>query len=206
MALFFNTHFFSTGTRFGPWRARGPKCCDSRRVNNQCNALLDFPRLGLGDRCLRLLNPLFLLYSLHEESLHPAWSQAKQWRLRPDISLLTTILVFRSWQQDVRVENGQGTDAKTMLTLIDVSSRHSQGSLPFWSRLVKHAYNYGIVLGTMILFQTIAKTSNRKLERFCQRFDMRFRTSNMAPFCKSLHLHISEKFHKGTACGMSPAH
>ena len=94
------------------------------------------------------------------------------------------ILVFGSWQQDVRLENGQGTDAKTMLTLIDVSSQHSQGCLPFWSRLVKHAYSYGIVLGTMILFQTIAKTSNRKLKLFCQRFDMRFRTSNMAPFCK----------------------
>ena len=34
----------------GPWRAQDPKCCDSRRFYNQCNAVLDVPRLRLGDR------------------------------------------------------------------------------------------------------------------------------------------------------------
>ena len=61
--------------------------------------------------------------------------QAKQWRLRPDVQLSTTILVFRSWQQDLKLENGQGTDAKTMLTLIDVSLQHSDGSSTRWSSI-----------------------------------------------------------------------
>ena len=49
-ASFFNAKSFSTGKRFGPWRAQDPECCDSRRVYNQCNAALDVPRLRLGDQ------------------------------------------------------------------------------------------------------------------------------------------------------------
>ena len=49
-ASFFNAKSFSTGTRFGPWRAQGPKCCASRKVYNQCNAVLDFRRWGLRDQ------------------------------------------------------------------------------------------------------------------------------------------------------------
>ena len=44
--------------------------------------------------------------------------QAKQWRLRPDVQSSTAILVFRSWQRDLMLENEQGTDAKTMLTYL----------------------------------------------------------------------------------------
>ena len=40
-ASFFNAKSFSTGKRSGPWRAQDPECCDSRRVYNQCNAVLD---------------------------------------------------------------------------------------------------------------------------------------------------------------------
>ena len=59
--------------------------------------------------------------------------QAKQWRLRPDIQLSTTILVFRSWQQDLRLENGQGTDAKTMLTQRDDGRCKLENTSPtFW--------------------------------------------------------------------------
>ena len=41
-------------------------------------------------------------------------------------------LVFRSWQKDPRLENGQGTDAKNC---VDVSLQHSEGSLPLWSSI-----------------------------------------------------------------------
>ena len=57
---FFNTQSFCTGARFGPWRAQGPKCCDSRlyKLYDQCKDVLDF-RLGCRFGRVPLLQSVF---------------------------------------------------------------------------------------------------------------------------------------------------
>ena len=102
--------------------------------------------------------------------MQPSWripatclSHAKQWGLRPDIQLSTTILVFRSWQQDPRLENGQGTDAKLCW--------HIFATL-WWifTPLVKRLYNSSGVSGTMNLLQPILVMGDRNLKPCLQRF------------------------------------
>ena len=124
---FFNTQSFCAGTRFGPWRAQGPKCCASRRFYNyimQCRFSLSQVASG---RVLQFDDPDKMDQSRHDTRRHSSLKGRSE---------ITKVLRLK----------------------------------------------YGPYLATSILFRTIPGTRNRKLKRFCQRFDMRFRTSDMVPF------------------------
>ena len=122
---------------------------------------------------------------------------AKQWGLRPDIQLSTTILVFRSWQQDLRLENGQGTDAKLC--------QHIFATL-WWifTPLVKRLYNFSSVSGTMNLLQPILMMGDRNLKPCLQRFgtvltwdsELPKRVPSSSERGNSLQVHIFEEFSK----------
>ena len=154
-----------TGTRFGPWRAQGPKCCDSTRFYNQCDTVLDFPGCVLRDRVSWTL-----------KSFVPVVQH----------SLLDRRLIGRlsseDWQQDLSLENGQGTSSVLLqFMFIKFMSRFG---LELWKLSDLPAWDAALPVGTKI-------ASNQRPFRFqTQLFDC------VNPFLGSQHraqAHVTEK-------------